>query len=103
MSDRRSTGKESRRAARAKVYYMAQLSAHGEVDRVKLLDVSPLGARIESQVPLLALDEVVLIREDLHIACRVVWSEGNRAGLEFTGTFDPDDIANRLAPRRIGT
>ena len=82
---------------------MAQLAVHGEVDRVKLLDVSALGARIEGHVPLFALDEVVLIREDLHIPCRVVWSEGNRAGLEFLGIVDPDDIERKLAPPRIRT
>jgi len=103
MGDTGSAGRESRRAERARVYYMAQISAHGELDRVKLLDVSALGARIESQVALFALDEVVLIREDLQIPCRVVWSEGNRAGLEFIGSVDPDDIANKLAPPRIRT
>jgi PilZ domain len=102
MGDTGSAGRESRRAERAKVYYMAQIAAHGELERVKLLDVSALGARIESQVALFALDEVVLIREGLQIPCRVVWSEGNRAGLEFIGFVEPDDIAKKLAPPRIG-
>lgn len=103
MSDEPTVGKESRRAGRAKVYYMAQLTAHGELRPVKLLDVSYLGVLIESDVALFALDEVALIRGDLRIPCRVAWSEGKRAGLEFTDPPDPDVVADKLGPRRSGS
>jgi|GEM_PF-5557652 len=57
-----------RRAKRLRVYYVAQLAALGRDHRVKLLDVSPRGALVESGLALEEGDEVELIRGGLRLA-----------------------------------
>jgi hypothetical protein len=89
--------REKRSAKRAHVYFAARLAAFGDEHKVKLLDVSPLGARIESDLALKAGDEVQFVRADLRLWSRVVWIDGNRAGLEFIEPVRDEEAIKALA------
>ena len=89
-----------RRARRANVYYAAQIAALGEVRDVKLRDVSPLGAMIETDLALTAGDEVEFLRADLHLWSRVAWGEGKRSGLEFVEPVRDEEAIRALAQPR---
>lgn len=73
----------NRRDKRANVYYVARLAALGDERRVNLLDVSPFGARVRTDLELEVGDEVHLSRAELRIPSRVVWSRANHFGLKF--------------------
>jgi hypothetical protein len=88
---------EQRSANRARVYFAARLAAFGDEYKVKLLDVSPLGARIESDLALKVGDEVEFVRADLRLWSRVVWIDGNRAGLEFVEPVRDEEAIKALA------
>ena len=85
-----------RRVKRARVFYLAQLAAFGRDHRVKLLDVSPLGALVESDLALEAGDKVEFIRGGLRLPARVVWTNENRAGLEFMEPVDDEESIRAL-------
>jgi len=89
--------REKRRARRAHVYFAARLAAFGDEHKVKLLDVSPLGAKIETDLGLKAGDEVQFVRSDLRLWSRVVWIDGNRAGLEFVEPVRDEEAIKALA------
>lgn len=72
-----------RRARRANVYYIARLATLHEEYPVKLLDVSPFGARVQTELDLVVGDAVQLIRAELRLFSRVVWIRENHVGLEF--------------------
>ncbi len=73
----------NRRAARTSVYYIARIATLADEHRVKLLDVSLFGARVQTDLELETGDEVQLIRAHLHILSRVAWTRHNHVGLEF--------------------
>lgn len=89
--------RDKRQAKRTRVYYAAQIAALGVVCNVKLRDVSPYGARIETDLALKAGDEVQFVRADLRLWSRVVWVDGNRAGLEFVEPVRDEEAIKALA------
>ena len=72
-----------RRADRAKVCDVVQLVVDGVEHPVKLLDVSPLGTMVETDLGLTPAQDVQFIRCGVCIPSQVVWIMDSRAGLEF--------------------
>lgn len=75
--------RDLRRSKRKAVLMHATLIGTDGVQTVRLKDLTSDGAGISGEVPLSAGSDVVIRRGDLFIAARVVWAEGNSAGLEF--------------------
>ncbi|MGQ0589080.1 MAG: PilZ domain-containing protein, partial [Sphingosinicella sp.] len=72
-----------RREQRKHVFVMVRLSGDFGDASAKILDVSNLGARLDCTVALTVGDALTLTRGELSIPCRVTWTRGTRAGLEF--------------------
>jgi hypothetical protein len=75
--------RDLRRSKRKAVLMRATLIGTDGVQTVRLKDITSDGAGICCEAPLSAGSDVIIRRDDLFIAARVVWAEGNSAGLEF--------------------
>ncbi len=93
-----------RQAARRSVYYSAVLTIRELNMRCRVKDLSPVGALIETSVPLWAPVECTLdVPKIGKITGALVWSDGKRSGLAFDRMLDPLDIADlfdRPLPQR---
>lgn len=71
------------RKPRTNMLVMATISAGSGSAPVKIRDLSPDGALIEGGVLPHSGSTITLVRGDLAISGRVVWTQGGRAGLRF--------------------
>jgi hypothetical protein len=87
---------ELREEPRASLYLAASLYCDGQSVSVKIRNLSPNGALLEVPAPVPASGLVQLVRGPLIVHALVIWSEGGRCGLKFSGVIDIQRW--RLAP-----
>ena len=87
-----------RRAERRSVYYSAVLTIRELNMRCRVKDLSPVGALIETSVPLWANAECILdVPKIGKIFSTIVWADGTRCGIAFDRMLDPLDVADLFA------
>lgn len=87
-----------RRHGRHRVMLAAKLySVHGETSAV-LLDLSQSGAMLSASPPLPPGCKVALVRLALETDGKVVWTNGNRFGVEFDESLD-EGLVDHLVSR----
>jgi len=92
------TPREIRRHGRHRVMLAAKLySVHGETAAV-LLDLSQSGAMLSASPPLPYGCKLALSRLGLEADGRVVWTDGNRFGVEFDEPLD-ERLVHHLVSR----
>ena len=90
---------EAQRAPRTNLFVMAAIYADAGSTPVKVRNVSPGGALIESAVVPPIGSQVRLCRGNLSVSAQIVWSRDGRAGLRFQSTVS---VADWL-PRSLAT
>jgi len=85
-----------RRANRRRVLMRATLVAADGVQSARVRDLTSSGAGIVCDCPPEIGSDVILKRGDLFVAARVVWAEGNSAGLEFYREAPLEELALAL-------
>lgn len=87
---------EHREEPRASLYLAASLYSDGQSVPVKIRNLSTMGALVELSTPFAGAGVVQLVRGPLIVFALVIWTEGNRCGLKFSGAIDVQRW--RLAP-----
>lgn len=87
---------DQRDEPRASLYLAASLYSDGQSVPVKIRNLSTMGALIELSTPMAGMGVVQLVRGSLIVFAVVIWAEGNRCGLKFSGAVDVQRW--RLAP-----
>ncbi|HEX2803108.1 MAG TPA: PilZ domain-containing protein [Sphingomicrobium sp.] len=83
-----------RRASRRRVLMRTTLITSAGAQQARVRDLTSTGAGIACQVPIEHGSDVILKRGDLFIAARVVWVDGNSAGLEFYREIPLGELAS---------
>lgn len=73
---------------RASLYLAASLYSEGQSVPVKIRNLSTMGALIELPTAMAGTGVVQLVRGPLIVFAVVIWAEGNRCGLKFSGAID---------------
>jgi hypothetical protein len=95
-----STETQNRKSRRSQVLLSATLEHGGASLAVKLRNLSEEGALVESDRLPIEGTTVHFIRKDLNAAGRVVWVNGNYAGIAFSAKLDPAEVLRHIpAPR----
>lgn len=77
-----------REEPRASLYLAASLYCDGQSVPVKIRNLSTRGALLDLATPVSASGLVQLVRGPLIVHALVIWSEGSRCGLKFSGMVD---------------
>ena len=97
-----STQSQNRRSRRSQVLLAAELVHAGASCPVKLRNLSADGALVESVELPVEGAEVVFRRNELTAAGRVVWVNGQYAGIAFDEKLNPEQVLRHVpAPRQI--
>ena len=88
---------EHRKARRAKVFVPTELVVADVAMRAHLLDISVSGSRVHSRTAPRAGDDTLLHLNGQTHEARVVWSDAERAGLEFKTELTPEQIAKTFS------
>ena len=92
---------ETRVPARTNLYLAASLLAAGVSYPVRVRDLSPTGARVETAIVPEVGTEAKLVRGRLGIACMVTWSADHFCGLRFTAPISVLEwMTHRVAQER---
>lgn len=91
---------QSRRSTRSKVMLTASLEVTDNSFPVKLRDLSTGGALVEADVLPLLGTEVIFDRNGLRERARVVWTQGNHAGVAFNEKLKPEQVLRDIPPSR---
>ena len=83
-----SDASERRSETRASLYLGASLYQDGQASFVKIRNISPTGALIESQATFTPGSLVQLVRGSLIVHALVAWASNSRYGLKFSGSVD---------------
>jgi len=95
-----STSSQNRKSRRSQVLLSATLEHGGGALAVKLRNLSEEGALVESEKLPIEGTTVHFIRKDLNAPGRVVWVNGNFAGIAFSAKLDPAEVLRHVpAPR----
>jgi hypothetical protein len=81
-----SVGGEHRRAARTNMFIAATAEIGGRPCPVRIRNMSETGALLESNIPLPLEANLTLRRGDHVAAGTIVWSEGHKCGVAFSGS-----------------
>ena len=96
-------GASRRGSIRSRVLMVAKLRTPSREIDVRIRDVSATGARIEGADLPRPGSDVILKRGGLEGFARVIWAEGNAAGIQFDEPFDETELMLQLkglsAPR----
>ncbi|WP_308514439.1 PilZ domain-containing protein [Sphingomonas flavescens] len=79
---------ELREEPRASLYLAASLYSEGQSVPVKIRNLSNTGALVELSTPLVEGGVVQLVRGSLIVHALIIWTEGLRCGLKFSGVVD---------------
>lgn len=79
---------DQRDEPRASLYLAASLYCDGQSVPVKIRNLSTMGARLELSTPVTGSGVVQLVRGPLIVFALIIWTEGNRCGLKFSGAVD---------------
>src|SRR5689334_2076222 len=79
---------ELREEPRASLYLAASLYCDGQSVPVKIRNLSNTGALIELSTALVEGGVVQLVRGSLIVHALIIWTEGLRCGLKFSGVVD---------------
>jgi hypothetical protein len=79
---------ELRERPRASLYLAASLYCDGQSVPVKIRNLSNSGALIELSTPLVEGGVVQLVRGSLIVHALIIWTDGLRCGLKFSGVVD---------------
>ena len=79
---------DARMATRTSLYLAASLYCDGASFPVKIRNISPSGALLESSTGLALGTLVQLVRGSLIVHGLVAWIDGDRCGLKFSGSID---------------
>lgn len=79
---------ELREEPRASLYLAASLYCDGQSVPVKIRNLSNTGALIELSAPMAEGGVVQLVRGSLIVHVLIIWTEGLRCGLKFSGVVD---------------
>lgn len=88
MSALKPTANDAREEPRASLYLAASLYCDGQSVPVKIRNLSIMGALVELSTPLPGTGVVQLVRGPLIVFALIIWTEGNRCGLKFSGAID---------------
>lgn len=83
---------DHRKARRAKVFVPTELVVDDIAMRAHLLDISPSGSRIHTRPAPRPGDEMVLHLNGHRHEARVIWSDAERAGVEFKQELTEEQI-----------
>lgn len=88
----------SRRTAgpRQRVIMAATLFTPDGVQRVRIRDLSPSGAKLVSELPLSGATDAIFKRGSLFAAARIVWTNGCETGLKFYRPLMVCDITGAI-------
>jgi hypothetical protein len=91
---------QNRRSRRSPVLLAATIHVAGEPVTVKLRNLSERGALIEGDRLPLEGSTTFFQRNDLRLRSRIVWVEGNYAGVAFDEPLDPEQVLRNIpAPK----
>jgi hypothetical protein len=92
---------QNRRSRRSQVLLTAELEHAGACLRVKLRNLSSEGALVEGDKLPLEGTPVEFRRNELNSPGRVVWVNGNYAGIAFDAKLNPEQVLRHIpAPRQ---
>lgn len=93
-----SVASNARDLQRTKLFVAATIVIDGQVDPVRVRDMSPRGALIEGAVLPLAGASLELVRAHLRVSARSMWVRGNQCGVSFEETVDVAEWMTRNSP-----
>ncbi len=82
-----------RSGERRRVIMTATLMTREGAYKVRIRDISAVGAQVVAENPIPSGSDTLLKRQSLFAAAEVVWSEGKEAGLKFYRKLSPDELA----------
>ena len=91
------------RSHRSPMLLTANLEIDGVSHRVKLRNLSEKGALVEGEYLPPEGSETYFERKDLRLKSRVVWVEGQYAGVAFATNLKPEDVLRNIPPPRPET
>ena len=91
-----SSATQNRRSRRSQVYLTATLEGAGPTMTVKLRNLSSEGALVEANDLPAEGSEVVFNRNELSTPGRVVWVNGNHAGIAFGDRLQPEQVLRHV-------
>lgn len=95
-----SAATQNRRSRRSPVLLAASIEVGGAFVPVKLRNLSEVGALIEGERLPAEGSVTVFERKEMHLPSRVVWVQGNYAGIAFDTPLDREQVLRHVpAPR----
>ena len=91
---------QSRQARRSHVLMEASIEANGVTTAVKLRNLSPNGALVESALLPAVGCPVVFRKKELNLGGRVAWVTADRAGIAFDSILDPEAVMRHVPKAR---
>ena len=83
---------------RRRVMMTATLLTPGGAAKVRIRDISPVGAQVVGVSGLSGSCDALLKRNSLFAAARVVWADGDEAGIQFYRTLKLDELEDIKFP-----
>ena len=91
---------QNRRGSRSNVLLAASIEVSGAVIPVKLRNLSSQGALIEGRGLPVEGSEILFRRNDLGIPSRIVWVDGDQAGVGFNSPLQQEDVLRNIPKPR---
>jgi hypothetical protein len=83
-----------RSGQRRRVIMIATLLTRDGAFKVRIRDISQVGAQVVGAAGIARGSDTLLKRQSLFAAARVVWSEGEEAGLKFYRKLTAEELAD---------
>lgn len=95
-----SSAAQNRKSRRSQVYFSACLKDVGGTHEVKLRNLSAEGALVEGKDLPLEGTDVIFSRNDLNTPGRVVWVNGDHAGIAFADKLQQEQVLRHVPSPR---
>lgn len=95
-----SSASQNRKSRRSQVYFSASLKEVGGTHEVKLRNLSAEGALVEGKNLPLEGTDVIFSRKDLNTSGRIVWVNGDHAGIAFEDKLQQEQVLRHVPSPR---